>query len=142
MSSDELLLDEAELAWRKARALELMDELGILPGPIRDEMTADPARAVAVLQRAKGSPGIRNPAALAISNWRRGADPRPRAPRSDELVEEAPLLETIEHAWSLETAISNQILRMMSAAIGRTGGFRPVLERAGLKPERERRLFD
>ena len=130
----EELLDASEEAWDRERLFSLLDELGIESGRIRASMLEDADRAIAVLEHAKGSSGIRNPASFAIANWRAGFDPRARrsiqAPRV-ELEEAAPALSAIELAWHLEERGSQAaifVLTLMSSAIGRTGGFRPVLE--------------
>jgi hypothetical protein len=138
-------VDEAELELELREAFdaelvgdaaldELLDELGIL-GAVRSQMLADPARARAVLVHAKSSSGIRNRAAFAIANWRARFDPRGREPGAQlRLVEEAPTLDALELAWSLDSPIAREVVRMMTAAIERTGGARALLERAGMTP--------
>lgn len=124
---------DAQIIWTRQRVHDLLDELDITSGALREAMLNDPERARAVLQHAKGSVGIRNPASFAIANWRAGFDPRGRSERSEEreLDEQAPTLSAIELAWHLEergSAVAPFVLAMMLAAIARNGGFRPVLE--------------
>jgi hypothetical protein len=126
------LVDEELTA--EAAVVELMDELGIL-GSIRSQMLGDLGRARAVLVHAKSSSGIRNRAAFAIANWRARFDPRGRAEGAQlRLVEEAPTLDALELAWSLDSPIAREVVRMMTVAIERTGGARALLERAGMTP--------
>lgn len=131
---DDLTLElDPERAWTKARALDLMDELGILSGRIRDAMLEDVERAVAVLQHAKSAPHVRNPASLAIANWRRGADPRPRARSRTfelerEVTEQPPTLSALEFAWSRDRSpIGGALIAMMGYAIARSGGASAML---------------
>ena len=125
---------EGERLIAKARTCELMDELAIA-GNVRDAMLGEPERARAVLEHAIASSGIRNPAAFAIVNFRKGFDPRARvvvAARA-ELVEEAPTLAALELAWQLEdegSIVAPYVLRLMRSAIERTGGARRLLEDA------------
>lgn len=125
---DELAIDAERLVARE-RTLELLDELDVGSTVVRAQMLADPERAVLVLESTLRATNLRNPAAFAVQRWRSGFDPR-RARQAPvervELEEGAPTLSAIEYAWSLEP-VSRPILAMMSSAIGRTGGFRPVL---------------
>lgn len=121
-------LDELDLLERKALAHGLMDELGIY-GRMREEMLDDLERAIAVLSTARDASGARNRAALAIANFRRGADPRPATPAREELVEEAPSLSALEYAWAHQwtSPIGETLIRMMGYAIERNGGASAML---------------
>jgi len=125
-------LDELEELERKAHALALMDELGIY-GRMRDEMRTDVDRAIAVLTHARDARGARNRAALAIANWRRGADPRPgsssRAMEAEpDPPEQPPSLSALEYAWSLPASpIATAVLAMAGYSIERNGGASAML---------------
>lgn len=135
--SDDAELERLRL---KARALDLLDELGIY-GRLREEMLRDPERAIAVLEYAVGEPGIQNPASFAISSWRRGDDPRKRSAsaraREELPQEQPPTLSALEYAWSREgSAVGGALLKMMSHSIERAGGMVKVLEAGWLWRER------
>lgn len=108
---------------------ELLDELGMV-GRIREEMLADPRRAVPVLEHAKGAHGVRNPGAFANSLWRQGAQhvglPAGLSVRLDpepELESGPPDLDALEQAWVLdESALRTGLLKLMAAAYTRHGG--------------------
>jgi hypothetical protein len=110
----------------REEAFELASELGI-SGDLRLQMLAEPERAVAVLRHARSAPGVRNPAALAVVNWRNGFDPR-RPPVVEKAIElpppAPPSLSALEYAWSLDRSEwAGLLLRSMSAAIALAGGF-------------------
>lgn len=127
MNDDDVELERLRL---KARALDLLDELGI-GGKVRDEMIADPARAIAVLERAASSAHVKNPAALAIANWKRGHGKphgRSRLDELDETPEQPPTLSALEYAWSrARSPIGESLLSMMAFSIERNGGATAML---------------
>ena len=127
--------DELARARLLKRLGELADELGIVGG-VRSEMLAEPARAVPVLEHAKGAVGVRNPAAFAISLWRRqdrdvalpdGLTVRfQREPEPDE----PPALDALEQAWALDhSALRTGMLKLLAAGLARHGGLGPLRER-------------
>jgi hypothetical protein len=133
---------DAELDRLRARErlIAQLDELEIIGRP-RDEMLAEPERALAVirsvLDRAQTSgKRIKSPAALIISRWKQPAlvslDARRRdaeraAVLADPLGPEheagPPDLDALEQAWSLDTSsLTTGLLKLMAAAYTRHGG--------------------
>jgi hypothetical protein len=120
----------------RARVHVALDALEIY-GSVRDEMVADPTRALAILDRVMHSVGVHNRAAFAISSWRRATavpdDPPPalRARRwtlsagaQPELEVEPPELEALEYVWAQPASdVGNLILRLIATALARHGGF-------------------
>ena len=108
------------------RALELLDDFGII-GRIREEMLAEPERALAILERARTGPGIRNPAAYSIARWRapRAAPPAPEP----ELAIDPPDLDALEYVWSRPpTVVGELIVKLLAVALERHGGFEALRE--------------
>ena len=129
-------MTDADNELARARLLkrlgELLDELQIT-GSVRQEMLAEPERAVPVLEHARDAYGVRNPAAFAISLWRQRNvihltdgtavrfEPEPDAP---------PDLAAIEQVWALDTeALRSGLLKVMAAALTRHGGIAAALTR-------------
>jgi len=116
----------------RARVYELAERLDI-DGPVLTEMLAEPGRATVVLEKAVRARGIRNRAALAVSQWRKprprlaAASPEEQAGAELELEPEPPTLSAIEYLWSQDPSPPMLALeRLLAAAVDEAGGFAAV----------------
>lgn len=116
-----------ELAGYRARKRlgELLNELEIT-GTVREQMLAEPERALEVLGKATRARGIRNRAAFAITRWRQlQARPEPPAPPLEPvLLGQPPDLDALEYVWSRPATVMTELVsKLQATSIERHGGF-------------------
>jgi hypothetical protein len=110
---------------RTATALERLEDLFALADvneTQRFELRLDPVLAVELLEYAMTRDRIRNPAAFAVSRYRREQGRRARLAELEKPDEpEQPTLSSLELAWSLE--LPAPALDAIAATIEANGGF-------------------
>lgn len=123
--------DELEQLRRRHELHGELDELAVF-GRIRDEMLDEPELALRLIGRARAARGVRNVAAVVVSQWKARARGLPAPlPAEPELAGEPPNLDAIEYAWSRQpNASADFVLRLAAIAITRAGGFALLRDQA------------
>lgn len=120
--------DEAPL---EVRLEALLDQARVNSAQ-RFELRRDPVLAIELLDYALARPKIRKPAAYVVDRFRRRRAPSWATPSAADAQEDAPTLDQLEFAWSVES-MPAAALYAIGDAIAAHGGF------ARLKPAPEDR---